>query len=458
MDAAMEPNVKRDADRPFDDRENPFDSGVSLPILAARLAGAAFVVVAVLSGSRLLEWVSVPMLLWIAIVVWGRYVIFAENLECLPNLSAEVPREAVAQPLPAVTIIVPARNEAAGIEPAARALAAIDYPRLEIIIIDDHSSDATPQILQRMARDSPRLHVLAAPDLPEGWTGKTNACTFGFQQSSPDSRWLLFTDARVIFHRNAVWSAIAHAEANHLDFLSCILRFEGKGLAEELLTVIQNRGLVVSARAFGGGPPASPYGLGAFTLIQRDLYRACGGYARFSGHALEDFMLAKAAHRSGAATGAAIASEIVSIRRYHGFLDLRRRMVRTFRTAASDSVLDLVNRMSLEFCLNVLPLPVVAAGVLSMAARGFQPALAVMMLLALLAYLAGTCTPRSCRRICECRSRVVWLHPLGAVLWIFLLLSAISDRLRGQAISWRDRKIDAPQVAGTSRSFDDRPS
>ena len=158
-------------------------------------------------------------------------------------------------------------------------------------------------------------------------------------------------------------------------------------------------------------------------------------------------MLAKAAHRSGGATGAAIASEIVSIRRYHGFSDLRRRLVRSFRISASDSVADLVNRMSLEFCLNVLPVSVLAAGVLSIAARGFQPALAVMMILALLAYFAGTCTPRSCRRICDYRSWVVWLYPLGAALWIFLLLSAMSDRLRGKAISWRDRKIHAPKAA-----------
>jgi len=158
-------------------------------------------------------------------------------------------------------------------------------------------------------------------------------------------------------------------------------------------------------------------------------------------------MLAQAAHRSGGATGAAIASEIVSIRRYHGFSDLRRRLVRSFRIAASDSVVDLVNRMSLEFCLNVLPVSALAAGVLSMAARGFQPALGVMMILALLAYFAGTCTPRSCRRICDYRSWVVWLYPLGAAFWIFLLLSAMSDQLRGKAISWRDRKINAPKAA-----------
>jgi hypothetical protein len=374
-------------------------------------------------------------------------------------LGAEIPRDFVPQPLPGVTIIVPARNEEVGIEPATRALAAIDYPGLEILVIDDRSSDATPQILGRLARELPGLHVLAAPDLPEGWTGKNNASTFGFQQSNPDSRWLLFTDARVMFHRNAVRSAIAHAEANRLDFLSCILRADGKNLVEELITMIQNRGLVMNARAFGGGPPASAFGFGPFTLIRRDVYAACGGHARFPSHSLEDFMLAQTARRWGAATSSAIASEIVSARRYHGFSDLRPRVVRALRTTGSDSVLNLIERTSLEFCLNVLPLLVAAGSLLRMVATGlFQPILAVMLGLASLAFLAGTCTPRSCRRICGVRSWAVWLYPLGSALYVILQLQAINDVLRGQAISWRGRKVYAPQPAGTSRSPDERLS
>ena len=248
---------------------NPFDSGVSPSIVMARLAGMALVGAALLSGSRVLEWMSVAVLLWVLTVVWGSHVLFAENLECIPKLKANVPRDS--QLPPGVTIIVPARNEEAGIEPAARALAAIDYPAFEILLIDDHSSDATPRILERLAREFPRLRVLAAPDLPAGWTGKTNASTFAFQQSNPKSRWLLFIDSRVMFHPNAVWSTIHHAEENHLDFLSCILRFEGKSLVEELATMIQNRSLLMNARAFGGGPPAAAFGHGSFTLIRRDV-------------------------------------------------------------------------------------------------------------------------------------------------------------------------------------------
>lgn len=417
---------------------NPFDTDVSLPVLAARLAGVLVVAAALVSASPVLEWISVAVLLWVLVAGWGNHVLFAENLKCLPRLKTEVTK---ADALPAVTLIVPVRDEEVGIEPAARALAAIDYPGLEILIVDDHSSDSTPEILARLARELPRLRVLQAPELPAGWTGKVSASMYGFRQSNPESRWLMFTDARVVFHRNAVLSAIAHAEANGLDFLSGVLRFEGKNLPEELITMIQNRGLVITARGFGGGPPRAAFGHGSFTVIRREVYARIGGHASHPAHPLEDFMLANVARDSGAATAAVIASDIVSIRRYHGFPDLRERMARAFRNAASDRLVNLIDRTTLEFCLNVLPFVTLVGSLLGMALGRFQPALFVMSAVALLAYLAGSCTPRDCRGICGFRPWVAWLYPFGSALWIVLLLLTMSDRLRGRAVYWRGRKI-----------------
>jgi hypothetical protein len=264
----------------------------------------------------------------------------------------------------------------------------------------------------------------------------------------------LFTDVPVIFSRNAVSRAVSHAEATRLGFLSCIFRFDGENLAEELIAIIENRGLVTSSRAFGGGPPAVPFGVGAFMLIRRDVYAASGGHSLFPSHPVEDFMLAKTAHRCGATTSAAIASELLSMRHYNGFADMRQRIVRGLRVAASDSVVDLVNRICLDLLLSVLPLPLAIGGLLRLGVtRGWQPALAMISLLAFLAYLAGTCTPRDCRRICHFRSWVVWLHPLGAALRTWLLLLAITERLRSQPISWRGRTIFAPTArAPASRS------
>jgi hypothetical protein len=425
--------------------ENPFEPSTSGLLLAMRLACAALTISAVISGQPLLEWLSVPAMLWVLVVVWGRHVLFAENLATVPNLSAAESGPALPTPTPPVSVIVPARNEEVDIQSAARALAAIDYPKLEILVIDDHSSDATLQILQGLARDLPRLRVLSAPDVPAGWTGKTNASWFGFEQANPQARWLLFTDARVKFHPLAISRAIAHAEAERLGFLSCIIRFDGEGLAEELIAIMQNRGLLTSTRAFGGGAPVIPFGLGAFSLIRRDVYVQCGGHAVAPGHPLEDFVLATSARASGAPTSAAIASDLVSLRRYHGFADMRRRIVRTFRVSGSDHLMDLVNRISLELPLGVLPLPLAVGALARMAVtRSVQPALAILCVLSFLAWLAGTCTPRSSARICRFRPWVAWLHPFGAALWTWFLSLAIGEQLRGRKIAWRDRVIQPP--------------
>jgi hypothetical protein len=264
----------------------------------------------------------------------------------------------------------------------------------------------------------------------------------------------LFTDARVIFSRNAVSRTVSHAKATGSGFLSCILRFDGENLAEELIAIMQHRSAVMHARAFGGAAPAAPFVVGAFMLIRRDVYAAFGGHSLFPSHPVEDLMLAISAHRYGVTTSAAIASELLSMRRYHGFADMRQRIVRALRLSVSDRVVKMLNRISLELVLGVLPLPLAIGGLLRLGAtRGLQPALEVFSLLAFLAYLAGTCTPRNSREICRFRSWVVWLHPLGAALWTWLLLLAITERLRGQPISWRGRTIYAPTPAApASRS------
>ena len=433
--------------------QNPFEPSASLPLLTIRFACAAILVDAVLTGRPLAEWLSVAAMLWVLVVVWGRHVLFAENLRALPRLGSGPAESGIPSPAPLVSVIVPARNEEIDIQSAVRALAASDYPALEILLIDDHSTDSTLRVLQDLARELPRLRVLSAPDVPPGWTGKTAASWFAFEQSNPASRWLLFTDARVKFHPQAVSRAVAHAEQKRLGFLSCIIRFDGKGLAEELIAIMQNRGLVISALGFGGSAPAAPFGLGAFSMIRREVYVECGGHALAPDHPLEDFVLAKSAQLAGAATAAAIASDLVSIRRYHGSGDMRRRIVRTLRVAASDHFVDLINRISLELLLGVLPLPIAMGAAARMIFTGMivgrtvQPALAALGALAFLAFLAGASTPRSAHVVCRFRRWVAWLHPLGAALWTWFLLLAIGDRLRGRTISWRGRVIQPPTPA-----------
>src|SRR5947208_3056630 len=92
-----------------------------------------------------------------------------------------------------VSVIVPARNEAANIERCVRSVFAQDYAALEILAVDDNSVDATPEILADCAAAEPRLTVLQGAPLLPGWTGKN----FALAQAAPRARgeWLLFLAA-----------------------------------------------------------------------------------------------------------------------------------------------------------------------------------------------------------------------------------------------------------------------
>src|SRR5580692_11566951 len=108
---------------------------------------------------------------------------------------------------PRVTVVVPARDEADDIAACLMSLVAQDYSNLNIIAIDDRSSDGTGAIMDELAVQEPqRLSVLHVADLPAGWLGKTHALAMGAQHAiamhQPD--YLLFTDADVMFQPQAI--------------------------------------------------------------------------------------------------------------------------------------------------------------------------------------------------------------------------------------------------------------
>jgi len=117
----------------------------------------------------------------------------ATGLARLSDLARAVPLPD--SELPRLTIIATARNEQARIETAARSFVAQDYPRCEVLIVDDRSTDATGSILDRLAREASSLRVIHVKELPSGWVGKSHALARAAR--STESEWILFTDADV---------------------------------------------------------------------------------------------------------------------------------------------------------------------------------------------------------------------------------------------------------------------
>jgi cellulose synthase/poly-beta-1,6-N-acetylglucosamine synthase-like glycosyltransferase len=129
---------------------------------------------------------------------------------------------------PHVSIIVPARNEEQGVRAAVESLLRQDYPALELVVVNDRSTDRTSAILAALAEEHPgRLRVVMVTELPAGWLGKNHALLLGARQSS--GAWLLFTDADVVFDPTCLRRAVAYAEAQGLDHLTMSPRLLAHG-------------------------------------------------------------------------------------------------------------------------------------------------------------------------------------------------------------------------------------
>ena len=134
--------------------------------------------------------------------------------------------------LPSVTIIAAARDEAARAEHAADSLRAQSYPGLEIVLVDDRSTDATGEILDRLAASDSRIRSLHVTELPEGWLGKCHALARGAEEAKGE--WLLFTDGDVWMKPDALRQAISLAKDLGADHLAVGADLEIHSLGERI--------------------------------------------------------------------------------------------------------------------------------------------------------------------------------------------------------------------------------
>ena len=218
---------------------------------------------------------------------------------------------------PPVSVVVAARNEAEKIEPAARSLLALDYPDLEIVLVDDRSSDATGAILDRLAASDPRVRAIHIRELPDGWLGKTHALEAGYRESAGD--WVLFTDADVHFHPGVLRRAIALAESRGLDFLAVLPRLWATHLVlDSLIAGFIRQFLLLMTRPWSLSRPLSRafIGVGAFNLVRRSAFEQTAGFEWLRMEVADDAGLGLMMRQSGFPCGAAAAFDQVGLHWY----------------------------------------------------------------------------------------------------------------------------------------------
>jgi chlorobactene glucosyltransferase len=259
---------------------------------------------------------------WLALVAW--LILRAVNQRALLPPPRRAPPTGAAAPV--VAAIVPARDEETNIARCLDGLLAQDYPaaRLRLLMVDDHSADATRAIAGAVAARHPQLSILAAPPLPPRWVGKCHACWVGARAAPAQAEWLCFLDADVRAKPSLLARALATAEFHRLDLLSLAPRQELGSFAERL---VMPCGLYLLAfcqdlAKLQSGAGSDATATGQFMLVRRRMYETVGGHAAVHDAICEDVALARLVKAAGGRVALHDGREIISARMYTGWRSL----------------------------------------------------------------------------------------------------------------------------------------
>jgi hypothetical protein len=267
-----------------------------------------------------------PALLgWLLLAAWAAAaLVLARGLTRIRTLAGATDPYAPLRPAeaPAVSAVVPARDEAAALERAIRSLLAQDYPALEVVAVDDRSSDATPAILARLAAADPRLVVVRVDRLPEdarggpAWLGKPHALHVGASRARGE--WLLFADADVVHEPTAVSRAMRVALRDGRDHVTLFPHVEPVSALHAAFLALFGLAVLLARRVWAVPDPTSraSVGIGAFNLVRRALYARFGGHEALRLEVIDDIALGQEAKRVGGRSEALFAEDLVWLEWY----------------------------------------------------------------------------------------------------------------------------------------------
>ena len=252
------------------------------------------------------------MLDWLIVLSWLiRALVWRRMFPRVPDLTRPGESEPSAHALPSLSVIVPARNEAADITATLEFLIASESVDLQVIAVNDRSTDQTGDRMQAVAG----VDVLHVTDLPPGWLGKTHAMALAAHHATGD--WLLFTDADVAFRPDALRRALQFAVASQADHLVVFPTILMHTWSERMMIAFLQVLSIWAVRPWKVPDPEArrdAIGVGAFNMIRRDVYDALGGWEALRMEVVEDLALGRRVKASGYAQRVAVGLDLVSVR------------------------------------------------------------------------------------------------------------------------------------------------
>ena len=340
---------------------------------------------------------------------------------------------------PLVSVIVPARNEAHNIARCVTSILSTTYPNLELIVVDDSSTDGTAQIAREAAQRDPRARFITSPPLPEGWFGKQWACATGAKVANGSV--LQFTDADTVHGADLVTRSMNAMRRTRAQLFSVAGRQELGGFWEK---VIQPQIFTILSMRYGGTESITQstnvrdkIASGQCIFVTHDSYNAIGGHASVRTSVAEDMMLAQRFFAARKRVVIMLGLNQLSTRMYASLGEIIRGWRKNVFAGGLDSVpFGKVGRTLFPLFLLMPPLmELLPPLVLVLAATG----VATSGTLLLWAAISGTAT-------------LVWwivayvtirenplyalAYPLGALVLLWIFLTAV---IRGRRVRWKGR-------------------
>ncbi len=339
---------------------------------------------------------------------------------------------------PMVSILIPARNEARNIRRCVQGVLSQTYPVFEVIVIDDRSEDATPQILAEIAAGEPRLKVIQGQPLPAGWAGKPFALFQAAQQARGE--WLCFIDADTFAGPDLIAAALSTAKRHKADMFSILT-------AQELPTfwerVIMPLVFTAISAAFAPAKVNDPdrsdaIANGQFILIRRSVYEAAGGHRAVWNALVEDLELARTVKGAGYRLVIADGRAYARTRMYTSLPEIWEGWTKNIYLGLQGRLGWLVSgAVGLVLtCVTVIAWPLgVLAWVLS--GGGWPAWIALAQVALFLAYLIWQRVQAG--RSFEVADRYALALPLAALMLGAMLWTSTFRVLSGRGVTWKGR-------------------
>lgn len=415
--------------------------------------------------------------LWSAAVTWTLLLMVVLALRRFRHAPRPTDADPMEEPedAPLVSILVPARNEEHRIlRQSLASMLAQNYPAIEVIVVNDRSTDRTLEILREVAESDSRLRVIDGEEPPPGWRGKP----FALQQALAHARgeWILSIDADILLDPETVRKALALARKYRCDALSLLPRmdyvsFWDHVIEPQALNLLRLGMLIGSVKArlrwaCEGGATHAPaahadhkkqgisfnplfflsayvgdqaFTIGAFTLVRRRALDAIGGYAAIRSEVMDETILGIRLHQQGFRVFAVEGTHLIHTPARVAFSELWEAYSRVICPAVGRNPLVLMASVATAAILTLLPVGVLIATFLGMIPTDRD--MAAVIGSAALGYLAMVAVGA----ILAEEDRQPGIYHLasfvGFAVFIAIALSSVWRRYKQRDVIWKGRPV-----------------